>query len=881
MQHRFLTALILALLFSLATNVRAQEQSQTQPQTQQPSKFDQAVKDLKRRDNEGGEMWTMYHDDDKLLVELDASDLNQEYIVLTSIARGVGSGMVISGMSWGFGDDVIWTFRKSGDKIYVLRRNVRFTADKNSPEATAVDLAYSDSVLYALPIITKSPKGADLVDMTRIFMSDDQQIGPAIGPGFRFASDRSRWSKVSSFPGNAQLEVAAVYSGSGNLEKVPDPRGVQVTVHYSISTLPKIGSYKPRRADDRVGYFLTTIKDYSNREDGEHFIRYVNRWDLQKKNPELELSPPKTPIIFHIEKTLPVFLRPTVEAAILEWNKAYEKIGFAGAIRVEHEEDLEAKYGIDIDPEDVRYNFFRWITSDAGFAMGPSRVDPRTGQILDADIIFDAGFLDSWKQRYESITTEDAMRLMPNYSPLQAAGESLSEDQQRLLAAQCLYGQEMQQHLAFANAVLMGHGEIAASDALPMELVQQGIKEVVMHEVGHTLGLRHNFKASTWKSLDATDDTKDPHVATVASVMDYTPANISPDRDKQGLYYSQTIGPYDYWVIEYGYKPIKGSEGEELAKIAARVGQEGLDYATDEDTESSDPDPLTNRFDLGKDPLAFVRRQMEHAESLIPEVVERTTEDGDGYQRARQAFGLLFREYWRSAQFAARFPGGVYVNRDHKGENSRPPFEIVEAEKQREAMKLLVNSALAAPDYDGKLLNYLASTRWNHWGLNESDRVDYPIHESVEQMQAQIVSQLLSSRTLERMLDNEYKTRGEDDAYTLAEHLRLFVNGVFSEWSKEDAEGEFTDRKPYIVSFRRNLQRDALRRLGGMVTSTSAPSDARTLARMHLGALAENIEQTLGSDKLKLDDYSRAHLEDSRHRIQQVLEAEVTVSGVN
>ena len=218
--RRAVAALTIAALLSLNSAARAQEAAQ-------PSKFEQVTKGLTQKTLGGEEMWTLYHNDQQLLVEVVAADLKQDYIVLTSIAKGIGSGMVIAGMSWGFGDDIIWTFRKSGEKIYVLRRNVRFRANPNSPEASAVELAYSDSVMYALPIITKTPKGGDLVDMTRIFMSDDQQIGQAIGRGFSFASDRSTWEKVAAYKGNAQLQVAAVYSGPGELDKVPDARGVR------------------------------------------------------------------------------------------------------------------------------------------------------------------------------------------------------------------------------------------------------------------------------------------------------------------------------------------------------------------------------------------------------------------------------------------------------------------------------------------------------------------------------------------------------------------------------------------------------------------------------------------------------------------------------
>lgn len=848
------------------------------------SKFEQAIEGKKKLDADGKALWTLYHSDHQLLVELPKSALGKEYIVLTSIARGISSGMVIGGMSWGSGDDVIWTFRQSGDKVFVIHRNVRYRAKEGSPESKAVELAYSDSILYALPVIATAPNGNLLVDMTRIFMSDDVGIGQAIGPGFVFQSDRSTWAKVKAFEKNVELEVAAVYAGRGSVETVPDVRGVQVNVHYSISELPKVGSngYKPRPADDRIGYFLTVIKDFSDKPEEEHFVRYINRWNLQKADPAADLSPPKEPILFHIEKTVPVALRPTVEAGILEWNKAFEKIGFAGAIRVQHQENVEANHG-PIDPEDVRYNFFRWITADAGFAMGPSRVDPRTGQILDADIIFDAGFLNYWRQDYETFTDEDAARLNPNWTPLDAALASVTTYSSHVHGAHCRYGHQMQQQMGFAAALLTARGDISADGKLPKEFIHQGLKEVVMHEVGHTLGLRHNFKASTWLSLeDIRAKGTNPAEPIVGSVMDYSPANIEQDKTAQGLYFSQTIGPYDFWAIEYGYKPIASKEEEELAKIAARSGEPGHDYATDEDTRSIDPDPLSNRFDLGREPISFARRQMEHASELMPKVVDKSVKEGQGYQRARQAFGLLLSEYWRTAFYAARFPGGVHVHRDHKGDaDARPPFQIVDADQQREAMKLLVEHVFATPSYDGPMLNFLAASRWNHWGQRSLDRLDYPIHEITLRMQRQVLGQILSANTLQRLHDNEVKLVEDADAYTLAEHLRRLVDGVFSEWTAEGVEGEFSDRRPYIGSFRRNLQRETLQRLCDLVTRGGGPEDARTLARMHLQRLQTQIARLLKSEKVKLDDYTRAHLQDCQAQIRRVLTAKLDLAAAS
>lgn len=874
------TTLALALIFAAlgpsiahAEETDAKAEAETK-EAKKKSKFETLTEGMTKVEG----LLTLYHNDQKLLVALAPNDLNKNYIVLTSIARGISSGMVLGGMSWGFGDDIIWTFKKVGEKIHVLRRNVRFKAKAGTPEADAVKLAYSDSVLYALPIQT-TEKGAHVVDMTQIFMSDAPQIGRAIGSGFRFVADRSTWAKVKAFENNVELQVAAVYSGSRELETVSDPRGVQVNVHYSISELPK-NDYKPRKADDRVGYFLTVIKDFSDDDDDQHFVRYINRWNLQKKDPDAEFSPPKDPIIFYMEKTVPVHLRPYVQAGIEEWNKAYEKLGFANAIQVRQQED-DATW----DPEDVNYNTFRWITAEAGFAMGPSRVNPMTGQILDADIIFDASFLRYWKTEYETFTPEDARRLM-GFHPLHEDGEPepLLEGRHLFSRHHCSLSHGMQQQLGFAASVLTVRGATSAKGELPDEFIHQALKEVVMHEVGHTLGLRHNFKASSWKSIEDIDALdKDSQEATVASVMDYSPANIAPEGVKQGPYYTATIGPYDYWAIEYGYKSIKGNEDEELAKIASRGAEAGHDYATDEDTRSIDSDPLSNRFDLGRDPVSFAERQMKLSRELMPTVVDRAVEEGEGYQRARQAFGLLFSEYWRTAYFASRFPGGLYVHRDHKGDaDRRPPFRVVDADRQRRAIKVLSETAFGTPQYDPELLNHLAATRWSHWGMPRYSRLDFPIHETVQMMQAGILGQLMNSYTLSRLHDSELKVDGNADAYTLAEHLGSIVGAVFAEWKGPDEASEYSNREPYISSFRRNLQRMALKQLASLVTSGyQVPEDARTLARMHLSRLGGQASKLLKNDTLKLDDYTRAHLLDSRSRIRQVLNAELEVLSVN
>ncbi|MBL9123161.1 MAG: DUF5117 domain-containing protein, partial [Planctomycetaceae bacterium] len=341
----------------------------------------------------------MYQKGENLYAELTSNHLNKDFIILISIAKGIGEGPLLGGMSWGFGDDWLWQFKKVDEKIQIVRRNVRFKANKGSPEEKAVSLAYTDSVLFSLPIATMSPSGGMVVDLTSVFMSDLPQIS-AVLPGFFFAANKSSWEAVKGFKDNVELQIAATYASSGNVnfDTVADSRGVTVGVHYSISFLPQTG-YTPRLADDRVGYFLTALKDYSKKGEDDQFVRYINRWQLVKADPSAELSPPKEPIRFYIEKTVPFQYRKPIREGILEWNKAFEKAGFVEAIHVIQQRDEESW-----DPEDINYNTFRWITSSAGFAMGPSRVNPTTGQILDADIIFDADFVRFWKDEYETFT---------------------------------------------------------------------------------------------------------------------------------------------------------------------------------------------------------------------------------------------------------------------------------------------------------------------------------------------------------------------------------------------------------------------------------------------------------------------------------------------
>lgn len=830
-----------------------------------------------------GGMMTVHKKGEQLFAELTPGDYGSEFLILSAISRGIGQGQLLGGMTLGFGDDWVWQFRKIDDKVHIVRKNVRFKANAGSPEGTAVKFAYTDSVLFSLPIVAKGPKGGDLVDLTQVFMSDLPQIGQML-PGFGFSPQKSTWAAVKGFEKNLELEIAATYASGGQaeIETVPDSRGVTINIRYSITKIPQTG-YQPRLADDRVGYFLTVAKDYSSKSDKDQFVRYINRWDLQKADPSARLSPPKQPIVFWIEKTVPFALRKTIRDGIAEWNRAYEQAGFANAIEVRQQPD-----DADWDPEDVRYNTFRWITAGAGFAMGPSRVNPYTGQILDADIIFDADFLTFWKEEFETfnraaiaemtgpITMEEFFQ---QQKKMGFGGEPLH---------QCTLNHGMARQFAFGHAVL---GAIAADPKVVAEaqekLMLQGLKEVTMHEVGHTLGLRHNFKGSKLLNLaDMNDPTKVAAAgAMVASVMDYSPTNIVPKDKPQGDYYMTGIGPYDMWAIQYGYSVFGGgTQGEvgELKKIAARSGEPALAYATDEDTRGGiDPDPDTNRFDMGSDPIEYARSRAQLVQESIPGLVDRMTKEGDDYTQARRAFSVLLSQHGNAMYFASRYVGGMQLSRSHKGDKeARPPQRMVDVKQQRDALGLLEEQVLSEKPFafPPEIYNFLATTSWSHWGLHGSGRKDFPVHDAVLQWQERIIGQLLSPVTLERMHDAELKVAADADVLTTAELIERLTKSVFSEVDSVK-EGEFTNRKPAINSLRRNLQRSYLSTISTIAMGNGGvPADCQTIAYAELGNLDGRIKALLVNANAKLDSYTRAHLQETSSRIGKVLEAKLALS---
>ncbi|MGD9646683.1 MAG: zinc-dependent metalloprotease, partial [Pirellulales bacterium] len=659
--------------------------------------WDTVIKDHKKLEG----FFDLYYNekDQSLLMEIKADQFDKDLISPIAIARGAGFWF-LGGDTLNFGDQWVLNFRRAANNLHVVRKNVYYKANSGSPQADALETSYTDSVVLAVPIKSEQGKNV-LIDLADLYMTDFAHLG--VSPD----RARSTWGKVKSFAGNVEIEVNAVFPLSyfgfllflGQDERkylegdIPDSRGAQVTIHYGLSKLPADNGYQPRLADDRVGHFLSVVKDYSTDAEKTPFQRYVTRWHLEKADDKADKSAPKEPILFWIEKSVPREYRTYVKEGILEWNKAFEKIGFIDAIQVRDQQSSD-----DFDPEDIRYNTFRWITTSSAFAMGPSRTNPLTGQILDADILFDEAMVRYWRQQYLrwaglpqgldllaagqrqawfKLYAADMPKLARHETALNRYAQSpdgltaLVRPRQQvggspllrspLAACQCCsMGPGITRQLGFMAAIMQAQGKVPLGGKIPQEYIGQAIKEVTMHEVGHTLGLRHNFKASNMLSLEDCNNTEITSKKGMAgSVMDYLPANIARKGQPQGHFFSPTIGPYDFWAIEYAYKPISGDEDEELKKIASRVAEPDLIFGTDEDMFAS-PDPRINVYDLG-DPLTYARQRLALVEENLQELADRVVAEGEGWQRAREAFNLLLSEYAQSTYLAAQYVGSEYT----------------------------------------------------------------------------------------------------------------------------------------------------------------------------------------------------------------------------
>lgn len=835
--------------------------------------FADIVKDATRVDG----LFTLWQKDDKVWLELKPSDLNRPFLLSPKIKTGIGEGHFYGGL---MGDEVVIEFRRVHNQIQMLAKNTEFVAKANTPAGRAVDVAFSPSLLASTSVLSQPQpeRQSILVEANALFVTDMLGIGMQLQrtyrQGYSLDTRNSAITAVRATPQLVVLETLNHYatgsiqsSGAGSPsvpKSLPDPRSLFMTFHFSLAKLPE-QPMTPRRADARVGYFTSAVMDFSDDLARTPRQRFVNRWRLEKSDPAAALSEPVKPITFWLDRTIPEKYRAPITAGVLEWNKAFERIGFKNAIRVEVQPD-----DADWDTLDFGRASIRWMTNSSPTfgAIGPSQVDPRTGEILDADI-----GLESLSSRNLRALRSQVLSAHAGTAEEDARGEPGLRGR---AIASCEFADQAAEQMSYALDVLEARGDIDPGSPEAEKFVYDYLKDVTMHEVGHTLGLRHNFRSSriyTSRQLSDPDFTRSHGIT--GSVMEYAAVNLAEPgtaKDKLPAAFNTTLGPYDYWAIEYAYKPLPADkEQAELTKIAARSAEPELAYGTDEDNFLG-VDPESLQFDLGSDPVAFARKRVDIARDVLRRQENRQLGADEDYSVLRRAVAFALRDMSRAAQVLTRQIGGVRTLRDHAG-SGRDPLSPVPASEQRAALELLTASFLSAdsfkisPSLQRKLaIDYQERTDAVFRG-EAAAATDFSLASQVIEMQRAVIGQLLSDSVAARMLDSESKA--PKDALHLSE---LYGQLDTSVWSELRASGD-------IAPLRRELQREHVNRVANMLLQPSSLSraDARSLVRAQAQTLLSRIRAA--SKRKGLSAESRAHLQDSADTLSQALAARMERTG--
>ncbi|MEH1894402.1 MAG: zinc-dependent metalloprotease [Nostoc sp.] len=825
-------------------------------------------------------LFTLYCTDNsgKIYLEIKPEQLNKDYLAIVTLESGVGERGIYSGLPL---SDFLFYFQRVNNRLHFVVRNVKFRAE-SKPEKRSLARSFSDSVLYSLEIANIDPQNENiLINLDELLMQDFPGLTPflkySLQADYRLDGRKSYFGEINSFPENVEIDSIYGFSSleGSNLVTVPDSRALTLKVHYSFSQLRENNGYIPRLADDRVGYFITAFQDLSNNNPHESFVRYINRWHLEPSNPNAALSPPKKPIVYWIENAVPLEYRDAIREGILMWNKAFEKAGFQNAIEVQQMPD-----DADWQPADVHYNTIRWFNSlDEGFARGPMRVNPFTGEILDADIIVDANMVRSVQQEYHALMEVNSSLVDKKSCQVFWRKQNADAKNYLLPNSEFCYGMESSNQAQMGALALSILPNITPSSETMKEYVHQYLRSLIAHEVGHTLGLRHNFHGSTMLMPEELNNTEITHTkGLVGSVMDYLPVNIAPQGVQQGDYFPGVVGPYDEWAIEYGYKKspsveiegiIPESEKSFLEQIALASPQPELSYATDEDIW--DINPLANVWDMSSDVLLYSQWQMDNARVMWERLDKGYLSKGESYSNLRVSFNRVFKYYFRNATLLSKYIGGQSFRRLHASDDASWTFVPVSLLKQRQALTKLQEYVFAddAFSFSPQLLNQLAPSHWEHWGSSvPNNRLDYPIHESILKFQSAVLRSLLDSDRLNRLQDIELKTL-PGQALSIPELFNTLQTGI---WTEVLTPGE---PKP-ISSVRRSLQREYLNiLLEMMLGTTNTPEDGRTLAWYELRQLQKAIDVRLKQLTESLDIYTLAHLEASGDRITKALNAQL------
>jgi len=728
--------------------------------------------------------------DDKLYYEVPTDALGLDMLWVTQIAETT-AGASYAGMP--AGDEVV-RWEKQGDRVLLRKVSYALRASEDDPIAIAVNKSNLAPIIKVFDVEAYGKDKRPVIEVTDLFTSDVAEFSArrSLGAG-GMDKGRTFLKSVKAFPENINVAVTATYNPGDNAR---GSSGVTAVIHHSMVKLPE-NPMTPRRHDDRVGFFSVGFTEFADNPDHEaERIRYITRWRLEKKDPQAELSEPKEPIVFYVAREVPEKWKPYVKAGIEQWQPAFEAAGFKNAIigkyaPAPHEDPAW-------DPEDARISSIRWLPSNIANAFGPHVHDPRTGEILEADV-----------RMYHNV-------------------------------------QKLVRDWYFAQCAAVD--ERARDLPMPDDLMGELIQFVVAHEVGHSLGFPHNFKASSSYTVEQLRDPEwTKKNGTAPSIMDYARFNyVAQPGDGAAL--MPQIGPYDHFAVEWGYRQYDDEDAEQKALQAL------IDKQIDNPMYrfgGGRGDPSSQTEDLGADAIEATRLGLKNIDRIAAFLVQATCDEDEDYSLLDDMHGALIGQRNRELGHVANIVAGVEQRNFWYGDGEKRYFPV-DGERQREAVAFLNEHAFRVP---ASLVSEDIIARLEASGV--ADRV--------LSSQQRILGQLVSDFRVKRMA--ELVERQPSTSYTPRELLADLRRGIFSELEESTAN---------VNLYRRNLQRTYVKTLAEQVKSDDADTDLPALSRGALETLRGLIVRALDGDR---NEVTVLHLRDMGARIEDALKGEREDAG--
>jgi hypothetical protein len=775
-------------------------------------------------------LFTLWRKDGKLFIELTKDQLDKDFIETEVPASGLGGFGVTVGSPYLQSPSArIVHFSRVDRKIIVTWPNTSFIAPEGSPAARAVAESFAPSIVSTAPIVaTDDATGrvildgsfllGDLLDLTNAMR---QSFGTDKKPQTAYHLDDARtyFGASKAFPDNVIVEADQTFVSAQPpdvVDNMLDARAIGVIVKYNFAAAPPLGTYMPRLADDRVGFFPNIQLDFGNDRARERKLRTISRWNVARH-----------PMVYYIASDVPERYRPAIRAGLLEWNKAFARIGYPDAVEVRDQPDDPAW-----DPDDIRYNTVHWLTqsNDGGFAEAGLVADPRTGELIHTSIVIDADLASFPYREFTDFTNPSGAR-HPRFG---FAGHEAA------------YAEGAHENAMFGLAALQATGD-ASLDHVPDSYIDDFMKSIVLHESGHNWGLEHNFIASeAYSAKDVQSKAFTAQYGLANSVMEYTPTNVWPKGESTGSYFQTVLGPYDYYAIAWGYGTIPGAtkptdELPALQKLASTWSDPAHRFETDEDVSWYDGhaiDPRVDQFDLTNDNIGWCQGQLALSDTLVRSIERRFTEPGESHDSLRQAFRIALSPLEVCSNVAWHYMGGEELSRAHIGDpHASMPLSPVSRDRSKRAYAMLDAHLFGASAFNvsASLMRKMVYSEWEtingvgSWAVDPPLRHDVPI--------AQIALELQSS-TLDSMFAPVLLQRLDDLPTKYGAGSTMTISDLFA-WTQASVFGDLGRAKSAPNEIRRNLQQTYARMLAKMLLAPDpgTPFDAQSLARAELASL--------------------------------------------